>query len=305
VADISIPSRLATSAVAWEGDRGRSWLAELPGLVAEVADVWDLEVGVPFEPGGNISWVAPAHRRSDDLAAVLKLQLPHPESDPEAAGLRAWAGDGAVRLHDHDPTRRALLLERCRPGRGLLDRGGADAAVRAGAELGAQLHRATIPEGMPTLASVLDTWADELEARLADPLVDPGLARLALATMRERPRSCGAPVLLHGDLNPTNVLSAERSPWLAIDPKPMVGDPAYDGPRLVTQPDPLHTADPAATLARRLAIVADAMALVRDALALWTLTGAVEMAASARATGDRDGQQRCARHADLLASHVP
>ena len=74
----------------------RDWLARLPALVAEVAEQWDLEVGAPLEPGGNISWVAPARRRSDGLDAVLKVQLPHPESAPEAVGLRAWAGDGAV-----------------------------------------------------------------------------------------------------------------------------------------------------------------------------------------------------------------
>lgn len=34
--------------------------------------------------------------------------------------------------------------------------------------------------------------------------------------------------LLHGDFHPGNVLAAQRHPWLAIDPKPWVGDPAFD-----------------------------------------------------------------------------
>jgi streptomycin 6-kinase len=269
-----------------------------------VVDAWRLEVAAPFEPGGNISWVAPVRRRADGLAAVLKLQLPHPESDPEAVGLRAWAGDGAVRLYDHDPTRHALLIEWCQPGHGLVDLAGTEPAVRAGAELGARLHAAPVPEGLPTLASVLASWADELAARLADPLVDAGLARLALDTMRTRPRACTTPVLLHGDLNPTNVLAAVRQPWLAIDPKPMVGDPAYDGARLVTQPDPLATADPAATVAHRLRVVAETMGVDAEGLLLWTLTGAVEMGASARAHGDGAGARRNAGHVDLLAAHL-
>ena len=306
MADVPIPVRLAASASAWEGDRGRAWLTRLPTLVTEVAEAWDLELGPPFEPGGNISWVAPARRRSDGLAVVLKLQLPHPESDPEAAGLTAWAGRGAVHLHDHDPARCALLLERCRPGAGLLDEGGTEAAVVAGAELGARLHAAAIPEGLPTLASVLDRWADSLEERLDDrDFVDAGLERVALATMRSRPRGCAHAALLHGDLNPTNVLAAEREPWLAIDPKPMVGDPAYDGPRLVTQPDPLPTDDPAATVARRLDLVAEAMGVDRGALAAWSLAGAVEMGTFARGHGDHDGARRCARHVHLLAAHLP
>lgn len=300
-----IPERLAATAVAWEGERARTWLAELPALVADLAAAWDLEVGAPFEPGGQISWVAPVVRRSDAHDAVLKVQLPHPESDPEAAGLRAWAGDGAVRLLAHDPDRRALLLERCRPGTALADEGGGDAAVQAGAALGARLHRVPAPVGLPTLADVLDGWADELEVRLTDPFEDAGLGRLAVETMRQRPRRCSRSVLLHGDLNPTNVLRAEREPWLAIDPKPMAGDPAYDGSRLVTQPDPLATPDPAATVARRLALVAEAMEVDEGALAAWTLAGAVEVGASARATGDDGLAQRSAGHVRLLAEHQP
>lgn len=34
-------------------------------------------------------------------------------------------------------------------------------------------------------------------------------------------------VMLHGDFHPHNILAAERG-WLAIDPLPVVGDPAYD-----------------------------------------------------------------------------
>jgi len=303
--DLVIPPRLVATVVSWAGDAGREWLDDLPLLVDEVAAIWNLEVGSPFQPGGQISWVAPARHRGDGVDIVLKVQLPNPESAPEAAGLQAWDGDGAVRLHAHDALRSALLLERCRPGRGLVEVGGTDDAVVAGAELGARLHAADIPEGLPTLASVLDGWADELEQRLAQPFVDPGLARLALDTMRTRPRACPHPALLHGDLNPTNVLSAERSPWLAIDPKPMVGDPAYDGPRLVTQPDPLATDDPARTLARRLDLVRDAMGVDRDALVTWCLTDAVQIGASARSHGDAATAARRADQVELIAAHLP
>jgi streptomycin 6-kinase len=34
-------------------------------------------------------------------------------------------------------------------------------------------------------------------------------------------------VVISTDLHAGNVLGAEREPWLAIDPKPFVGDPAY------------------------------------------------------------------------------
>jgi streptomycin 6-kinase len=306
VGDLIIPSKLATTSVTWEGDMARDWLARLPARVAELAEQWDLQVGAPLEPGGNISWVAPVRRRHDDLDAVLKVQLPHPESAPEAAGLRAWAGGGAVLLHDHDPERWALLIERCRPGNALDSTGGPPAAVRAGAAIGASLHAVRPPAGLPTLTDVLASWADSLEAVLdRRPASDPGLARRALVTMRVRPAATEHQVLLHGDLNPTNVLAAEREPWLAIDPKPMLGDPAYDGPRLVTQPDPCETVDPAATLTERIDVVADAMEVDREALLEWCLVGAVEMGAWARSQGDTRASDRCEAHVKLVAPHLP
>lgn len=300
--ELAIPRKLAATVVAWEGDQGRAWLGRLPTLVAEVAERWDLEVGPPLEPGGNISWVAPARRRHGGVDAVLKVQLPHPETAPEAAGLQAWDGDGAVRLLAHDAERWALLLERCRPGHGLDAEGGTTATVAAGAAVGAQLHAVPPPPGLPALATVMATWADELEGRLAaHPALDPGLGRRAVATMREAPAASPDRVLLHGDLNPTNVLAAERAPWLAIDPKPMVGDPARDGARLVLQPDPTETAAPASTLAQRLAVVADVMGVDRDGLVEWCLADAVEIGASARSHGDPDLGDRCDRQVSLLA----
>ena len=300
-----IPAKLAATVVTWEGDLGRRWLEQLPGIVGDVAAAWNLQLDWPFEPGGNISWVAPARRLSDGREVVLKVQLPHPESEPEAVGLRAWAGDGAVRLFDHDPDRCALLLERCRPGKALADEGGTPDAVRAGAALGARLHGVVAPDGLPTLAHVLDLWADDLECRVdGRPFADAGLGRLAIETMRARPRACTAPVLLHGDLNPTNVLSAEREPWLAIDAKPMLGDAAYDGPRLILQPDPLEHPDPAATIGERLAIVSDTMGVDRDALAAWCLADAIQIGTSARSHGDAGAASSCAAHATLIAPYL-
>jgi streptomycin 6-kinase len=302
VRSVSIPANLARTSVAWEGDQAREWLARLPALVAELAAAWDLEVGEPYEPGGNISWVAPVVRRSDGSPAVLKVQLPHPESAPEAAALAAWAGCGAVLLYAADAERSALLVERCRPGRALADERGTLDAVRSAAAIGAQLHQVAAPDGLPTLADVLDSWADQLEGQLATaPPADPGLGRSAVETMRTCPRACADPVLLHGDLNPTNLLTAEREPWLAIDPKPMIGDAAYDGARLVLQPDPLATSDPATTLGARVATVVDAMGVEREALVAWCLVNAVEMGASAGSHGDRVLADRCAAQAALVA----
>jgi hypothetical protein len=72
---LRIPDRLAHTVVSAFGDVGRDWLAQLPSLVAEAASAWQLQVGVPFEPGGNVGWVAPV-RRADGTDAVLKVECP-------------------------------------------------------------------------------------------------------------------------------------------------------------------------------------------------------------------------------------
>lgn len=93
---------------------GAEWLERLPGIGEECASAWRLEVGPAFEQA-HVSFVPPAVRR-DGRQAVLKINFPESESEREADALTSRDGDGAVRLLEHDPERRALLVERCDPG---------------------------------------------------------------------------------------------------------------------------------------------------------------------------------------------
>jgi streptomycin 6-kinase len=167
--------------------------------------------------------VAPA-TTADGRDVVLKVQKPHRESEHEAAALELWGGDGAVLLLDHDPEEHALLLERCLPGTPLAA-AGAEAALDIFVEL---LPRLWKPAGAPfrPLAEEAVWWVHSLEAtweRAGRPferrLLDAGLDAL-----RELPPTQGEQVLLNQDLHGDNVLSAQREPWLAIDPKPLVGE---------------------------------------------------------------------------------
>ena len=86
--------------------------------------------------------------------------------------------------------------------------------------------------GLVSVSSMCDRWADEFEHKYAagDPRLrlDPGLARAGIELFRALPRTADREVLLYTDMHPENVLAARREPWLAIDPKPYVGDPTYD-----------------------------------------------------------------------------
>jgi streptomycin 6-kinase len=223
-----IPDDLARAAA----EEGRDdWLAELPALVARIAAGWQIEVDDPFRPGGATAWVAPAR---DDAGKdfVLKVCWPHPEAVHEADGLRAWGGAGAIRLYQADELAEAtvLLLERCRPGTQLR----ASPPQEHDLVIAGLLRRLWM-EPSPgycfrPLSHMCDYWADRYEQRspserscLETPLAEEGIRLL-----RELARGGSDALLLHTDLHAGNVLASEREPWLAIDPKPYVGDPAYD-----------------------------------------------------------------------------
>ncbi|HVM16782.1 MAG TPA: aminoglycoside phosphotransferase family protein [Gaiellaceae bacterium] len=200
---------------------GRAWLERLPRLVAECAERWGLELGEPF-PYAYASLALPGRRGAEEV--VLKVQFPDRESEHEAAALALWDGDGAVRLLDHDPERHALLLERLRPGTPLSDES-PEAALDVLAGL---LPRLWVSAGAPfrTLADEAAWWASYLPERWERGSRPFGreLLDVALEALRDLPGTQGEQVLLHQDLHGANVLRAEREPWLAIDPKPLVGE---------------------------------------------------------------------------------
>ena len=59
-------------------------------------------------------------------------------------------------------------------------------------------------------------------------------------------------MLLCTDLHAENVLAARREPWLVIDPKPFIGDPAYDPVQHMLNCDERLATDPAG-LSQRMA----------------------------------------------------
>jgi len=218
------------------GHDRRSWLADLPAIVEDLTQRWGLMVGRPFEPGGNVSWVAPAHDAAG-VPVVLKVGWRHDEAIFEVDALRVWNGVGAVRVVDSLEFGEtiALLLEACEPGVTLRD---ALPALEQDVVATTILRRLHIdpPAGhlFPSLVSMCDSWADGFERRYAEATaqgarrLDAALASTGIELFRSLPRTATPSVLLCTDLHPGNILSAAREPWLMIDPKPHVGDPAYD-----------------------------------------------------------------------------
>jgi streptomycin 6-kinase len=199
------------------------WTATVPRLLERCTQRWGLTVGPPYT-SGTAGYVAPAIR-SDGTDVVLKLIYPHREAEHEADALKYWNGEGAVRLIDQDQDGWALVLERCSPG-SPVSAMGADAALDVFTSLLPRLWAVVPPHVFTSLADEAMHWHRNLRAdweRGSRPFDE----RMLDATLEALPALCatqGEQVLLHQDLHGDNVLSAQREPWLAIDPKPLVGE---------------------------------------------------------------------------------
>ncbi len=227
---VPIPPQLAET-VDGDSPERREWLAALPHVVDEIASDWELELDDPYVPGGVCAWVAPAHNAvGEDV--VLKVGWRHREAEQEADALRFWDGDGAVRCFAtrSEAGTTALLLERCVPGTQLKECLTEPEQDEVVTRLMSRLWARMPEDGHPfqPLNEICDLWAASAEESSELRGSDRGLARAGAATLRELARTADRNVLLCTDLHAGNVLSSRREPWLVIDPKPFVGDPAFD-----------------------------------------------------------------------------
>ena len=125
------------------------------------------------------------------------------------------------------------------------------------------------PHAFRPLSVMMDYWIDETLAD-AERWPDTGLVREGLRLFKELPRTAPTEVLLATDLHAGNVLRAKREPWLVIDPKPFVGDPAYDATQHLFNCDARLRSDPDRTIRR----VADLLAVDPERVRLWTFARA-------------------------------
>lgn len=207
------------------------WCTVLPDLANDLAARWHLTLA-PAWPNGGTSVVLPCESVAGEQR-VLKL-TPDPEiAADEAAALSAWAASPyAVTLHDADPGRGALLLERIRPGTRLADERDRYPLEEIAPVLEG-LWQPAPDRALPDLGDRADFLLDLTRQRLdrypaAAGRIPRGLIEASRRLARELARG-GPRTLIHGDLHPGNVLrGASGGNLVAIDPRPCLGDPAFD-----------------------------------------------------------------------------
>ena len=194
----------------------------------------------------------------------------------EVEALRAFGEARAVRVLDVDVDGPSVLLERVTPGTTLAATAPEDDALRVVVSL--------LSTGWPPVSST--SVATPL-ARFLPALGAPPFA-LALSIFSELLADSPAPVLLHGDLHYDNILQSDRAGHLLIDPKGMIGDPAFDIGYLVSRPMPsaLDALPPAQALERRLAFLPDALGLDPRRVANFAYVAAALSTAWAREDSD-------------------
>ncbi len=259
------------------GEDWAAWLDGLPKLAAAVVEDWQLRLDGEARHG-HCSLVLPVRTPSGALA-VLKVAFPDDESEHEHLALQHWHGRGAVRLLRADPRRRALLLERLHAGEDLTALWDLEACeVVAG--LYGRLHVPAVPQLRP-LTSYVERWSEDLAALPRDAPVPRRLVEQTLALDRDLvadPGSVGT--MIHGDLHYENVLAGDREQWLAIDPKPVSGDPHYElAPMLWTRWDELvASGDVREAVRRRFHTLVDAAGLDEDRARDWAVVRQVHNA---------------------------
>jgi streptomycin 6-kinase len=280
---VEVPEALASGHRKYFGETGRAWIDALPDLAAGLLGRWQLQPdGAPT--CGAWALVLPVVR-ADATPAVLKLQpvTDHTVGEPDA--LRAWNGNGAVRLLDHDPESGSMLLERLDADRSLATVRDDLAALQILSELLARLSAVPAPAGMRRLS---DFGADLLDRapRALTLASEPSQHRLiqACASALEEVLSEAGDRLVHEDLHFDNILGPlpddQREPWLAIDPNPVAGDPGFALLAALHNrwEEAVATGDLPRAIRRRFDLMTDILGLDRSRATAWTLARVLQNA---------------------------
>jgi streptomycin 6-kinase len=211
---------------------------------------------------------------------VLKMGCPNPELETEIKALKVYRDlDRAVKLMDWDTEQGVLLLERIFPGHDLTSLPDDQEATHITADAILAL-RCSVPPGneFPTMEKWCkgfdryQTLFSEKDGPLPIKIFSTavGLVRELLASSEERE-------FLHGDLHHTNLLFRDDDTWIAIDPKGVIGELAFEvGPYVFNPiPDLIHRPNLGEILSQRLQILEETTGIDKYRLAAWSFCRAV------------------------------
>jgi streptomycin 6-kinase len=210
-----------------------------------------------------------------DRSVVLKITKQSGDESHSGKVLRAFAGDGAVRVYESETD--AVLLERLEPGEQLVNvvkRKDDEEATKILAQVIARLAHHQAPAESPTLAD----WGRGFDRYLnsGDQQIPRALVDEARELYQDLTSSQGKTMLLHGDLHHYNVLFDNERGWVAIDPKGVVGELEYEIGAILRNPFELPElfSDPA-VVERRLETLTGLLSLNYSRALTWSFAQAI------------------------------
>ncbi|WP_285114019.1 aminoglycoside phosphotransferase family protein [Leifsonia sp. fls2-241-R2A-40a] len=243
-------------------------MIEQDALLAPWRERWGLEAdGEALTTASSV--LQPVRRGHDRL--FLKLAA-SPEERAGNAVLTWWRGHGAAAVLESDEN--AVLVERAMGGGDLAELArsgpdGDDGATRILCRTGTTVH-GTFDRPRPDGLFSLRRWFRDLLDRAASPSSADGLFADAAAVADDLLAHPAGDVVLHGDLHHGNVLDFGERGWLAIDPKPVHGDPGFDVANILCNPDP-QVALRADRLERTVAVIAQETGMTPQRVLQWGL----------------------------------
>jgi streptomycin 6-kinase len=261
------------------GEKGQQWLDHLPELLASLEQRWSIRIQPPF-PDLTYNYVAPAIS-ADGTQVVLKVWVDNPELRSEMAALAHFNGRGYARLLESAPDLGAMLIERLVPGVPLAEIEDDDEATR----IAARLMRETwvpAPDNVDGVFPTIEKWSRGMQRLRKE--FDGGTGPFPSKMVEKAERlfvdlqaSAAPPVLLHGDLHHWNILSAQREPWLVLDPKGVIGEPAFEPAQIFLNRWPKDQGHSAikAQAERRLAIFSEVLDMDPKRIMAWTFAKSV------------------------------
>lgn len=223
----NLPENFRRSITEIFGEAGHAWLVELPSIIERISEKWSLKAEKHFLDL-SYNYVAPCVL-CDGRKAVLKIGFPKNKASVSRENkiLKIFDGEGIVKALDFDEENCALLMERLLPGENLKKICKADdrKANQTAIEIMRKLWR---EPPVSTEIVTLDKWMRNFVE--AENFQDETAQVFSKGRdfYRELLESSNQKILLHGDFHHENVLSAQREPFLAIDPRGIIGDIGYE-----------------------------------------------------------------------------
>lgn len=250
------------------GEQGTQWLLNLPRLVLQIAETYGLS---DLKPVKNLSYNYVLSGFKGLKPVILKLGFDRRGLNQEASALKAFAGFGVVTvLAESDGM---LLLERAIPGVSLQSYFPAKESDAIPILCGSlkRLHQAPIPSDhpLPHIKDWLKTLDEKWDIQALYLQEARDLRDYLLSTSESE-------VLLHGDLHHDNILQQDKE-WLVIDPKGVIGEPAYEVAAFIRNPIPLllREKDAVSIIHSRINGIAEILELPQDRIIDWCFVQAV------------------------------